>query len=107
MKMERRALVESLTTYTAQMMMEEVYGMERGEAAGGGLLGLDGKTGSEPIVLSDAPAKEDSVVLDYLWSAEADEVYPNLIKVKLTISNDFFEVETALESLIRPAPASP
>jgi len=101
-RMERRALVESLTTYTAQMMMEEQYGKTEDE-----LLDLEEMEGEEIILLSSDPEDEDSVVLNYLWNAELDEYYPNLINVKLTVRSDFFEVETTLESLIRATPPSP
>jgi len=104
-KLERRAVVESLTTYTAQMMLEEVYGMQKGvlDVPESGLLGLNGINGEESIVLSDEPPAE-VIVLNYVWTA-AEVPGSELIRVSVTVKNAYFEVETTLESLIKPVPS--
>jgi len=111
-QMERRALVESLTTYTAQMMIEEVYGRTQDD-----LLAIyNTKTSSNPdgklpydIYLTEDTVKEESIALTYVWTAELfdpdSDSETSLVRVTVTVSNDYFEVSTTLEALIRPVPS--
>jgi len=99
LKLERRALVESLTTYTAQLMMEEAYGM-----TAPALIAKYNTGGSKVMYDIDiTDDKEDAVALYYIYHAEADAEFKNLVKVTITVGSEFFEVETTLETIIRPA----
>ena len=101
MKMERRALVESISTYTAQMKIEEAYGTITKDEADEGVM----ENGTETIILSydSSGDPDDAIELFYELSAELDESGYDLIKVTVTVGSEFFEVETTLESLIRPS----
>jgi len=100
-KLKHRAMVDTLATVTAQMMLEEQYGKTIGQ-----LNDLkDSPTVPITIVLSDDPVNGETVVFDYQWSVVPVEGFEDkLIKVSITVHNEFFNVETSLESLIRPAP---
>ena len=103
-KMKYRAQVETLTTITAQMLLEEQYGKTVEELDDL----IDNPTGTETIFLSDDVVNGDSVVLNYVWVVAPVAGFENgLIKVSVTVHNDFFEVETSLESIIRLAPSGP
>jgi len=102
MRMERRALVESIATYTAQMKMEEAYGRTATDLLDD--FHTDGNKVDETIILSDDPEDPDSIALYYIIATEPDVGSPNLIKVSITVGNEYFAVESTLENLIRPVP---
>jgi prepilin-type N-terminal cleavage/methylation domain-containing protein len=101
MKMERRALVESLATYEAQLQMEQAYGMTAEEML------LAYNTGGDkvyyPVGLTTDPS--DAIDLYYTYSSAwaGDEL--NLIRVTIIVGNDYFEVDATIESYITPAEA--
>jgi len=98
-KLERRALVESLTTYTAQLMMEEAYGM----TAPALLTAFNTGGAKVPYDIGLTDDMEDAVALYYIYFAEPENEFKNLVKVTITVGSEYFEVETTLETIIRPA----
>ena len=109
-KMERRALVDSLATYTAQMKMEEIYGMTEAQ-----LLALDGYRNDTDIVISvdevDGQNIEDAIYLFYEYATtlmpDTEGHNLNLVRVEVSVWNETFEVEAVLENLVRPVPENP
>jgi len=95
MRLERRALVESLTTYTAQMKMEEAYGRPAESEEGNGILDVYNTDGRQIY-------PDDSIALYYEFSSDWDTTATSLIKVTVTVGSEYFDVETTLESLIKP-----
>jgi len=97
MKMERRAMVESIATYTAQMKMEEVYGLTATE-----LFDLDGIENKEEINLSSDP--DDLLELKYVFFMEPESGGLGLIEVEIIVWNEYFEVDAMLNNTVKPAP---
>jgi len=98
MKMERRALVESLTTYTAQMMIEEAYGNTTDQLKA--KVTEPGEPGEYTVVLSEDG--EDSIELYYTFYIMEKINGTDLTGVTITVGSEYFEVETRLEAMIRP-----
>ena len=99
LKLERRALVESLTTYTAQILMEEAYGMTGPEL----LANFNTHGAKVPYDIDLNIDDEDAVALFYVSKAEPETSFNNLVRVTLTVGSEYFEVETTLENIIRPS----
>ena len=99
LKLERRALVESLTTYTAQILMEEAYGMTGPEL----LANFNTHSAKVPYDIDLNIDDEDAVALFYVSKAEPETSFNNLVRVTLTVGSEYFEVETTLENIIRPS----
>lgn len=98
LKMERRALMHSLATYTAQMKMEEAYGMEAAQLVYG------------PCDIDD-DLKEYG--FQYIYSVKPfgvnqdnPSIYDNLNlwEVTIIIKNDSYKVETTLTDVFYAKP---
>jgi len=103
-RMEQRAMVESITTYTAQMMIEEAYGRDADDLH----LTYNTKTpgnpdpdGKMPYKVRFSSAEDDFIMMYYIWSAEPVGT-TGLVRVKVTVGNEDFEVSTSLEVDIAP-----
>jgi len=93
LKLERRALVEALATYTAQLKIEEAYGMSPGD--------LEEIYNDEGILDEDFGGQFE---LFYKYSAVLVDEYSGddlkLYKVTVLIGNEFYVVDATLESMI-------
>ena len=99
---ERRSAIHALTTYEAQMRMEEAYGMSSDQ-----LLADYNRSGIFHI--NNSGDEDDSIELRYLYNAVSDPGNPsdsNLYKVTITISNDSYVVETTLVAVLYAEPES-
>lgn len=113
LKMERRSLVHALATYTAQMKMEEAYGMDEDELLSNYM--------DEDIEKVGNLAAEGLPELDFIYKAEpytptldsgnllndTDYAGFNLYTVTVTIKNNFYGVEVTLEDVFYAKPSTP
>ena len=94
----RRSSMYSLTTYEAQMRMEEAYGLTGAEllaAYNTTFTSADIHTaGNDPIELS-----YEYKAVKYETGAVSFDDVSNLYKVTVTVSNDFYVVGTELEAI--------
>ena len=93
LKLERRALIHALATYTAQMKMEEAYGLAKDELL---------EYGNDSGIIDDVDLG-DSIELFYQYETveypvDGDDL--GLYKITITIGNDFYGVSATLENII-------
>ncbi|MCL2529705.1 MAG: prepilin-type N-terminal cleavage/methylation domain-containing protein [Coriobacteriia bacterium] len=95
-KMEKRAAIHTLSTYTAQMKMEEAYGLDAAQ-----LLIAYNDSGAT------LPGFDDTIVLFYEFTAvpytpgdpAIDDA--NYFKVTITVGNEYYEVSSTIENILQ------
>ena len=95
-RMEQRAAIHTLSTYTAQMKMEELYGMTAQQ-----LEDVNGLSGDQ------LPGFDDSIVLFYEYSVvpytPGDPAIDdsNYYKVTITIGSERYQVSSTIENILQ------
>jgi len=94
-KMEKRAAIHTLSTYTAQMKMEEAYGLSDTD-----LLSIYNATGDS------LPGFDDTIVLFYEFSAvpytPGDPAIDDskFFKVTITVGSEYYGVSATIENIM-------